>query len=374
MPHNTTADEPEKPAVKTGTLLHIPPARFERNEGPYDLKATMSGTWNATALELRVRTMGHKSFDTVPFRRSNSNSFVARIDDKLVRPPGVEYYIRSKSPAGTFQSRFATAKQPHLVLVAQNTADKQLKARLERHGGRRTDISTTFKFLNFGQTRQSLEDSQTGTAMRMLPDWMNELETSVTYNFLHQGIYSIEFGYGMLGGALGANTPALAAYQAPNASDNLLETSQPQRPGVYYGFGTIYWEFGDYFALEPKVIMGASHHGFEGGGGLLARIGTVRGTHFDIAFEGISHVGYRFITEFQWATLKYFHMSLKNEVSTYPYNGRLGFLPSFNATLLLDFLEISTMVGYGVRKGFEEGGFCAGGGLTIRLSSLTKDE
>jgi hypothetical protein len=253
------------------------------------------------------------------------------------------------------------------VVVDPTRADQRKTARLARHSNHRTEFSARFDHFNFGATRQQHEHAKAKTKLRLLDDNYNSFEAAIRHAFLQDAIYHISFGYGMLGGVMGTSSPPLEAWLAPNASDLAKEGTRPLQPGLYYGFGTAYWEFADSVGIEAKVMMGASYRGFEGGGGVLARIGTLRGTHFDVSIEGVSNVGYRFITEFQWSTLPHFRMSLKNEVSTYPFGETLGILPTYNATLDLDYLELSGSVGYGTRKGYEEGGFCAGAGIAFRL-------
>jgi hypothetical protein len=336
-------------------------------EDEYTLSARFLGMWTGTALELCVRPTGATSYDVSPFLADGEGGYVARLGPALVTPPGLEYYIRSVEADGTLRNRFAEAATPHPVAVDPSRAWLYGQARRERHGNRKTEFMASFQRFDLGKTRQTLEQAQEKTELQLLGDSYNQLEVGIRYSFLQNGIYHISFGYGMLGGVLGTTSPGMDAYDATNASDTVVDEGRPLRPGLYYGFGTAYWEIFDVVGLEAKVAMGASYRGFEAGGGFLARIGTLRGTNFAVSIEGVSHVGYRFISEFQWATLPYFRMSLKNEVTNYPTAEDVAVIPSYNVALLLDFIEINGTLGYGVRKGYEHGGFCGGGGITFRL-------
>jgi len=340
---------------------------MEPGKTEYLLHARFDGSWSGRELDLMVRRPGQSGYFSVPFLAEGEERFVARLDGSWVKPPGMEYYIRAVEQEGGESARFASPSDPHLVVVDPTGADQRKSARLARHGKLQTEFSARFDHFNFGATRQQLHEAEPTTKLRPLKDNYNSFEAAIRYSFLQDAIYHISFGYGMLGGVIGTSSPPLEAWDAPNASAFVKEGTQPLQPGLYYGFGTAYWEFADSFGLEAKVLMGASYLGFEGGGGVLARIGTLRGTHFDVSIEGVSNVGYRFVTEFQWSTLPHFRMSLRNEVSTYPFGETLGVLPTYNATLELDHLELSGSIGYGTRKGYEEGGFCAGAGIAFRL-------
>lgn len=363
----TSISLPGSVLAGTTTLVHIPHARLEPGQTEYLLHARFDGLWGGRGLDLMVRRPGQSGYFAVPFLAEGEERFVARLDGSWVNPPGLEYYIRSVEHAGAENARFASASTPHLVVVDPTRADQRRSARIVRHGGRQTEFSARFDHFNFGATRQRYDQAETGTKMRSLQDNYNSFEASIRYAFLQDAIYHISFGYGMLGGVMGTDSPPLEAWLAPNAAAEVKSEVRPLQPGLYYGFGTAYWEFQDAFALEAKVLMGASYRGFEGGAGVLGRIGTLRGTHFDVSIEGVSNVGYRFVTEFQWSTLPHFRMSLRNEVSTYPFGDTLGVLPSYNVTLELDDIELSGSLGYGARKGYEEGGFCAGAGIAFRL-------
>ncbi len=350
-----------------GILMHVPPPRLTTGDDDYPITARFQGKWTGTALELCLRPAGASQYSVTPFLADDGNGLIAHISPSLVSPPGIEYYIRSVEADGTGRIRFAGPEAPHFLAVDPSRSLLYREARKARHGNRPTEFMASFQRFDLGETRQLPEQTLEKTELGLLQDSYNQLEVGVRYAFLQSAIYHISFGYGMLGGVLGTQSPDMAAYEAPNASKLVLEEGRPIRPGLYYGFGTAYWEIFDVVGLEAKVTMGASYRGFEAGGGALARLGTLRGTNFAVGFEGVTHVGYRFTTEFQWSTLPHFRMSLKNEVTTYPFGEETAVIPSYNISLLLDFLEINGTLGYGVRKGYEHGGFCGGGGLTLRL-------
>jgi len=306
-------------------------------------------------------------FSPIVFQRLQGTTWAASVPAAMIQPPGLEYYIGTVERDGTQVLRFASPESPHFVLVDLSRQDKSSAQRLDAHGGRHTRFAASVHHYNLGERKQTSGEMTPGTQPQALPDYFNAMEASVTYRFLKDSIYSVSFGYGMLGGVMGTTTPEREAHSAVNASDVLLSIPRPMKPGVYYGFGTLYWEVGGAFGIEPKLIMGASYDGFEVGAGGLARFGTLTGTHFDVALEGIANVGTRFITEFQWTTVPNFRMSLRNEVTDYPVGGDGGVLPSYNATLLLGQWELTGSVGYGVRFGHESGGLSLGAGLSFDM-------
>jgi hypothetical protein len=346
-------------------LIHHAPPRLFPGQAAYPLAARIGDGWSGREMQALVRVRGEKSYETVRFLRREGGVWVASVPGRFVRPPGLEYYLRTIEADEKLVPRFGSAEEPHMVVVDPSSEQMSHRSRLDRHDGHRAVFKATLSHQSMGARRQSFEEAKPLSALKLFPDSFNSADLSVTYFALRDELYSISFGYGMMGGIMGTSTPDISAYEVENSA--LPSVDKPLRPGVYYGFGKVYWEFYEYFGLEPMVIMGASYDGFEVGGGLLARFGALTGTHFDISLQGITSVGLRFITEFEWATLEHTRMSLKHEMTDYPVGGGMASIPSYNLTLLLGEWELSGSIGYGLRKGHEEGGLCAGAGLAFKL-------
>lgn len=346
-------------------LIHHAPPRLFPGQAAYPLAARIGDGWTGKEMQALVRTRGEKSYEAVRFLRSEGGVWVASVPGRLVRPPGLEYYLRTIEADEKLVPRFGSAEEPHVVVVDPSNDQMSHLSRVERHDGHRALFKATFAHQSMGERRQTSQEAEAMSRLRLFPDSYNTTDLSVTYFALRDQLYSISFGYGMLGGIMGTSTPDIAAFDAENSI--LPSVDKPLRPGVYYGFGKVYWEFGESFGIEPMVIMGASYDGFEVGGGLLARFGALTGTHFDVSLQGITNVGVRFITEFEWATLEHTRMSLKHEMTDYPVGGGMASIPSYNITLLLGDWELSGSIGYGLRKGHENGGLCGGAGLAFKL-------
>ncbi len=357
------ADAPELEPPSHGAVLHAPPARWVEDEEHYRLVADATGRWTADRLEAQVRRPGTIAWTTVPFRRQPRGDLTAAIPAALVRAPGVEYYLRSMDPDGSARPRFATDTHPHTVAVEASKAGRMERMLLARHGGNRVNLAANFHHVNLGSAPSSHAMlASIPHKDRSYADWYHLLEVDSTYRFLLPGIYHIKFGFGMLGGHLGQANPDRSAWEA--LSPDLRWSGAPTMPGLYYGYTSVYWEIAGWVGFEPRVIMGASHRGFEGGGGLLMRLGPLSRTHFDVAFEGISHVGWRFHTELAWDTVPYVEMSLRTEITNYPMNGDRATIPTFNFKVDLDPVRIHGSIGYGLRKGYAQGGVTFGGGIS----------
>ncbi len=356
----------ERPApelTETSAVLHAPPASWVEDGAPYRLVAKATGRWTAHRLEACARHSGEVLWRTIEFKRQPNGDLVATILSEMVRPPGLEYYLRTVDPDGSTRARFANNTRPHRVRVKSTDARHRERVLIERHKGNRAVLTAEFHHFNLGMAPSRHPDLAAIPHLNQdYADWYHLLEVYSTYRFLEQGIYHIKGGYGMLGGHLGTANPDRSAYEA--LSPDLQWVGAPPMPGLYYGFVSAYWEFAGWAGVEPRIIMGASHHGFEGGGGLLIRLGPLSRTHFDIAVEGISHVGWRFHTELSWDTVPYVEMSLRTEFTNYPMSGDRATIPTFNFKVDLDPILIHGTIGYGLRKGFNRGGVTFGGGLS----------
>lgn len=339
-------------------LVHAPPPADAPSGFAVRLSAAFEGVWRGTRLEARVRGEGSGGWEDIPFLRDEHGVYHATIPAGRVVPPGLSYFIESVEEDGSRVSRFASSETPYFLSVRPSDAD-MVARRLERHGNRRSMVSLAFSYLPYGTESREYDQKE-----YKLKEYYNHIEMSYTYRFLQDEIYSIAFGFGLLGGKVGARSPDRLVYDHPDIPAKYKPGERPPLPGVYYGFGSAYWEVIDLLGVEPRVIMGASHRGFEGGGGITLRVGTVTKTHFDLGFEGISHVGYKVVTEFAWDTVPYVLMSLRNEITTYPYHGRRAAVPSFNVTgRIPGGWEVAFSVGYGARRKNVEGGLCLGGGI-----------
>jgi hypothetical protein len=353
------ADEAPRPPE----VIHKAPAEFEVGASRCRLRVVQRGDWTARTLELRVRRPGGV-FSTIRFLRTNTDVWIASIPQEMLRPPGLEYAIYSVDKVGAERAHFASEKSPHHVIIRPSAADLRHDARLESHEGNRSRFQAVFSQRRFGRGRPSVyEYNVPEEDQRVYSDYFNVLELDYTYRFLKDRIYSISFGYGMVGGKVGIGFPNHAVYQDTGVNQGVLQDDQPERPGVYYGYAKAYWEIAEKVGLEPTLVMGASYDGFEAGFGLLARLGRVTDTNLAFSLLGISSVGIRFATEFEWQTIPHVPMSLRYELTDFPTGEGLATLASYNIRFQIKGAELIGAIGYGTRRGYEEGGLSFTGGL-----------
>lgn len=347
-------------------LFHVAPMALNSGDPAYRLTASMRGAWDGRGLELHYRTRGQSEWAVSEFTVNGNGLWSAMLSRSAVRSPGFEYFIQSVEADGQPRFRFASPDHPHLVVVNPNKEDRLYNVRKERHDNRAATVAMKFSHINFGQEgRKPLSGSNQDEVL--LSDYYNTLEADLTYRFLRDSIYQISFGYGMIGGKLGAATPDREWFDSPNVPDSEKPYERPNIPGFYYGFASAYWEFNDWAGFEARVIMGASHTGFDGGIGALGRLGTVNGIHLDLGIETISDVGFKFTTEFQWDTVPNTRMSLRAVVTDYPTQGHTAVISSYNLTVLLGEVELYGSLGYGLREGHEKGGPVFSGGAAYNF-------
>ena len=364
---DATGSEDREQSAGGALLFHSAPSRFEPGETNYELLVRVEGEFAGRAISLQGRRAGSTEYQKFPFLRSEKGDYVAAVSGEWVQAPGFEYYIETEEAHGEVRSRFADARDPHLVIVEPSQAEQNLEVRLKRYEQRRSVIEASFRHISFGQDIRYYDTGEPLPVHRVYADYVNTMEIAYTYRFLQDSIYQITFGYGMIGGALGTDSPDRLEYWDNTLPQSFKQDSIAPLPGLYYGFGKAYWELFDFMGVEPMLLMGGSYDGFELGGGLTLRFGPMPGSHFDLGIEGITHVGIKFITEFELAAEPWLRVSLRNELTDYPMGEGLATLPSVNVTFLLGSLELTGCVGYGRRKEYDEGGLTLGAGASLQF-------
>ena len=348
---NSPGSKPSSPPRPT--LLHSP--LFSATPGrDLPIKAGATVRWRIKRSQVHYRTAGTARYRTVAFGtrafgRGSRGRLVAIIPGRHVQPPGVEYYISSRSVTGRRILHLGSPSAPHRVRVRETRRTAYLRDKLARHQGHRSSLVATFRYLNLGH-----EPSDK-------PELRDDNHFWVEAEYRHRLLrlfYQISLAMGYMRG----KTPLLKDSLDPNSPGQVAFASK--NVGLVYGYSKVHLEFHRYISLAAKIIVGASADGFAIGGGGLLRIGETERTHFDAGAEIISGVGYVGWFEFAWDTVPGFMISLRAETSNQPAETetcsramlrvRWKLAPAWH--LLLD-------GGYGRRHRSPNGGLLLGAGV-----------
>lgn len=130
--------------------------------------------------------------------------------------------------------------------------------------------------------------------------------------------------------------------------------SDGRSPGMYYAHGEVNFELHRWFSLGVRPIIGVNAEGFVLGGGGVARIGDMTGTHLSLSGDSIGDVGYLADLRFHWATVPRFPMALGVEFTNWPASDESG-----------DAANLSYDVGWEMTDNFT---------LALRLGTVQRDD
>ncbi len=320
-------------------LFHWPLSQVVQDSQPIRIAVEWDREWAGRAVVLHHRNGARGDFVPLDFEPGHGLRWEAVVEPSELAPPTFEYWIESVETDGTRIARFGSAGVPQVATVRAVPSRDRVAERLAGHLGHRSQFDASFRHYDFGRP-----SGVTGRSN----DSFNVFDLSFTYRLLLPGLYQVSMGVFLLGDRLGVDSP--------------IQTRYP--PGAYCGYLKAYWEFGDIFGIEPMLLIGAGSEGFEGGGGITARFGPIRSTHFDLGFSGIRNLGWTFVSEFVWTGIPHVVLALRNELTTMPVNDRYGIIPSVKVTgLLPGGVRVHGLIGYGIREGYDRGWLTWGAGL-----------
>jgi hypothetical protein len=373
-PSSTAAAEPSSPPAESGatgeatrqpTVFHVPPSSHEADE-LLEITATVAEAWQLEQLDVVYRRLDREGWMRVPFQQTTTGDFVAVIPALDVAAPAIEYYIESLDREGRTRRHFASPERPHRVEVVGMTSAQEESMEEQRFLGRhrfavRTDWSSFGNRSHIGWVRDPSAYDEAETKERADDYW--QLHADYSYRLLGI-VQAIHFGFGVLRG----NAPGLE-YRYEQDPENI--PSREQAPGFNYGWTGITFQFHRYFGMGVDVFLGATQLGFDGGAGTFLRIGHTAETHFDLAFDYVTNVGYRASFSFTWDTVPYVPMSLCAEFTDWPNpeddHGDGVRLWYAAAAHVWRGLIIDARVGYAARHGSNTGGPIVGGGVAYEF-------
>jgi hypothetical protein len=312
-------------AVSVG---HVPLSEAKPGKS-VEISADVKSDWKIEELLLYVRKIGESGFKKVKFALSSSGSYVAVVKGENVSYPGFEYAIWVKEKGGEGRFAFASASEPHPVLVSRMSWKDIRRLLLLANRGTTSTFFGDFVYSRFG--KQEKIDGLTGNVETSAIDQFYRGEFGYSYRILTV-LYAFYFGFGMVRGST-------------------LKDNRRQDVGIDYGFAKLLFQFHRYIALEPKIVFGGSEEGFEWGGGAVLRLGNTLETHADIGFEIISTVGSTVLVKFMWDTVPGFMMGLGAELTDFPSSSAWGTRLYFEVDVIaFKHLYFKGIAGYAARS------------------------
>jgi hypothetical protein len=264
------------------------------------------------------------------FLRGSPGPYVAKIPAEAMRPPGVEYTVELDLVDGRRETVFASRGEPHRIDVTEDLMDVREHAALERLGGRRSVVSGSFEYVNFGSS-----PSPTDPAV-LAPDWYYRTEGVYTYRPLRLvDEFSVHVG--------------LARGRSPKG---LGETV-----GLNYAAPSVRFRLGDAWRLEGEFLTSVTETGFNVGAGGVLDIGDPYGSKLRLGFESIHDFGTRLWSQVDIQATSRLRLSPIVEATNMPH------LDDFGVRLLG---EVAYDLGSGfsgaVRAGYQARNSTSGGG------------
>jgi hypothetical protein len=282
----------------------------------------------------------------VAFLRSPEAPYVAVIPGEDVDAPGIAYAIEvimlagasgspgssgpgspgssgpgspgSTSPgsAGARVSVFASRDAMHEVAVPEDIDDVRERALLARVHGRRSVVSTSAEYAQFGSTLANVQTTQVGAngkpgsglASTSVPDRFWRADADYTYRML--GVVS-EFGI-RAGVVRGTSV-------VPNETD-----ASKFDVGLNYGAPHLTVRLVDWLHVEGEFLTSITEIGFSLGGGLSLLLGDPYGTHLTLGFESIDVFGTRGFSRMDIAALERITVAPIVEVTDMPHAAKTG--------------------------------------------------
>lgn len=118
--------------------------------------------------------------------------------------------------------------------------------------------------------------------------------------------------------------------------------------------------------LAGRILLGVSAEGFVAGGGAVARVGDIAGTHLAVSVDALQDAGTRTDLRFHWTTVPRFPMALGMELTDWPADGASGDAANLSYDLgwdATDALTLRARIGVANRSDSFDGGYT--GGLNV---------
>ena len=281
-------------------VAHAPLSETPRGELLLSFAVTPIDLVEAVVVRWRSRVSGARVHEEVVAR--SAAGWVADIHDEEIAAPGIVYWVVRREPGtGDALSReravFASAAQPHPVVVRESEVEAYERRMLVQREGRRYRAGVSFEYVSLGQ--RDLPAGASGP--RSASYW----RSSANFSYAFFGIVdAIRFEIGILRGER-----EVVARDATLVADAL---------GFNWGSGELLFRLHDLARIRTRLIFGVSQQGFELGGALALVIGDPDGTSLELGGEGVTGLGGNGHLRLGWATVPRVPMGATIELTTFP--------------------------------------------------------
>ena len=261
------------PVVARATLLHLPVAVAPSSQ-PIELVAVIDGAWAEPALVARYRTIDQGAWREAPFERSSAGGWYATIPADAVVPPGAEYYIVGRGPAGE-AGHFASEAAPQPIRVEPTVVDRLAELDRRRTRGHTETVAFDVDAHDFGNRYGG-------------SDWFVRSELRWTHR-ISQRLHAIGFGFGVLQGRTPAGEGADVEDDVKAGRYGLAEVRLRPHRSVF---------------VDARLTLGVSHAGFLRGLGGTVTLGKPWRANVSVGGEILDDLGPTATVRLQWDTAR----------------------------------------------------------------------
>ena len=293
--------------ASAGTVRHVPLAEAEAGD-EITVEATADHAWESN-IRLHVRPVLGRHWTATEFQR-RGDKLAAVIPADQVLAPGLDYYIDSVGKDGAVVAEFASADEPHRVVVRRSATDVRRDRELARYGGRRSRVEGSFEWVDFGTRRFRDLDSS-----RRITDRYYRIDGSYSFLILAYPLKAFRIGYTRLLGT----TPD-AERQVATCID--VDDCDLQAGFKVGGWSELRFSLRDGFEIDARGSFMATRDGFNVGGRAELRLGVEDGNHVALGIENLAEVGTAGFFRLGWDTVPLVPMTITVELLDYPADRR----------------------------------------------------
>jgi hypothetical protein len=270
-----------EPAIPRLTRFHEPKDALAGS--PLRLGIELRGAWSGGVVH--VRNKGAPSYRTFPMTPEGKGFWGATLPATSVNAPSIEYFIEAVGTRGRAEAVVASAESPRAIAVhpvPKPAAPKKLDA----------TVSLATDFADYNRLRGN--------------DRVWQTEGYFGMRFGDTGVRALRSGFGV--------------YRGVGGSIDELDVQHLAGRSVGLTYGYLEAEFGlvRSFSLLGRLAIGLLDDGVAGGGQMLLRIGSDRGTNLLLGAELLGGIGLRTITQLELAVFPRFPILVRSEVSNQP--------------------------------------------------------
>jgi hypothetical protein len=232
------------------------------------------------------------------------DGYAARLPEQAVQPPAVRYWVIEETDEGGERAVFASAKEPHRVLVFHDEPTRLEEVRLDRRGGKRSTIVSSGEYVDFG-SRVHVAGGES------LPDRYYRLEAGYAYSFLTL-VEDVQLSVVHVrgDGAL-VETTRGPGFQMTTTASHLTV-------GADYGRAQVTVQPLEWVRFRGSVLLGASQLGFEAGGGGALVLGDPSAVNLSLSSEVLTTLGMMNALRMGFLAAQGWPMGATIEVSDFP--------------------------------------------------------